>query len=284
MIYNKYGMTFKNMRKQNKYTLSDFAEVGIAASTLSDFERGQTMISLEKIDLALQLMGYSLADFDNYLNFYSPTDSIYTLEKIEKAALLKDNKKLQELYNFCKNTNQKYLYLTIKFLLNKGTLEEKNDIINYLYETKIFGIKELALFYTILHQLYPKDIINIMKRLKQHAKGMSNSEIYHRHLSHLIIEVIITLSNYGLKDEAYYFVKRVDELNLAQSMLLRNLFEAAKGFWVYHFENKSTGIQRINKVLEILTLAADPTISSFYYEKFEALLEIQLKRNCYQIK
>ena len=96
-----------------------------------------------------------------------------------------------------------------------------------------------------MHQLAPQDILNIMKRLKQYGKGMSNSEIYHRHLSHVILEVITVLSNYGLKDEAHYFIKRVEELNLAQSMLLRNLFKAVKGLWVYNFENKLKGKEQI---------------------------------------
>ncbi|WP_285142181.1 helix-turn-helix domain-containing protein [Lactococcus petauri] len=136
MVYKKYGITFQNMRKQNKFTLSEFAEVGIATSTLSDFERGLTMISLEKIDLALQLMGYSLSDFDSHLNFYSPTDPIHLLEEVEHAVLLKDNKKLHTLHKTCRETRQKYICLMIKFILKEGSLEEKDELINYLYDTK----------------------------------------------------------------------------------------------------------------------------------------------------
>lgn len=224
MVYKKYGITFQNMRKQNRFTLSEFGEVGIPTSTLSDFERGRTMISLEKIDLALQLMGYSLSDFDSHLNFYSPTDPIHLLEEVEHAVLSKDNKRLHTLHKTCKETKQNYICLMIKFLLKEGSLEEKNELINYLYDTKAYGIKELSIFYTIMHQLIPQDILNIMKRLKEYGKGMSNSETYHRHLSFVMLEVILVLSNYGLKDEADYFIKRVEELKLAQTMLLRNLF------------------------------------------------------------
>ncbi|MFK4912289.1 MULTISPECIES: Rgg/GadR/MutR family transcriptional regulator [Lactococcus] len=274
MVYQKYGITFKNMRKQNKFTLADFSEVGLASSTLSDFERGLTMISLEKIDLALQLMGCSLSDFDSHLNFYSPTDPIYILQELERAILFNDSPKLKDLYITCKQTKQRNLCLTIKFLLKKGTLEEKNEIVNFLYETKAFGIKELSIFYIIMHQLAPQDILNIMKRLKQYGKGMSNSEIYHRHLSHVILEVITVLSNYGLKDEAHYFIKRVEELNLAQSMLLRNLFKAVKGLWVYNFENKLKGKEQIKKAMEILLLAAQPEVAQFHQERFKMLVDL----------
>ena len=202
MVYQKYGITFKNMRKQNKDFLADFFRK-YQSSTLSDFERGLTMISLEKIDLALQLMGCSLSDFDSHLNFYSPTDPIYILKELERAILFNDSPKLKDLYMTCKQTKQRNLCLTIKFLLKKGTLEEKNEIVNFLMETKAFGIKELSIF--LHHHLAPQDILNIM--LKNMEKGCP--EIYHRHLSHVILEVITVLSNYGLKDEAYYFIKEL---------------------------------------------------------------------------
>lgn len=264
------------MRKQNRFTLSEFAEVGIPTSTLSDFERGLTMISLEKIDLALQLMGYSLSDFDSHLNFYSPTDPIHLLKEVEHAVLLKDNKKLHNLHKTCKETKQKYICLMIKFLLKEGSLEDKDELINYLYDTKAYGIKELSIFYTIMHKLTPQDILNIMKRLKKYGQGMSNSETYHRHLSFVMLEVILVLSNYGLKDEADYFIKRVEELKLAQTMLLRNLFEAAKGVWVYHFENREEGVNRIKKVLEILYLGADLVVARYHQEKIAELMDLDI--------
>lgn len=276
MVYKKYGITFQNMRKQNRFTLSEFAEVGIPTSTLSDFERGRTMISLEKIDMALQLMGYSLSDFDSYLNFYSPTDPIHLLKEVEHAVLSKDDKKLHSLQKTCTETKQKYICLMIKFLLKEGSLEEKNELINYLYDTNVYGIKELSIFYTIMYQLIPQDILNIIKRLKEYGKGMSNSETYHRHLSFVMLEAILVLSNYGLKDEADYFIKRVEELKLAQTMLLRNLFEATKGLWIYHFKSKEEGIKQVTKVLEILQLGADPVVARYHQEKFVAIIKIDL--------
>ncbi len=83
MVYKKYGITFQNMRKQNRFTLSEFGEVGIPTSTLSDF--------------------------DSHLNFYSPTDPIYLLKEVEHAVLSKDDKKLHSLQKTCTETKQKYI-------------------------------------------------------------------------------------------------------------------------------------------------------------------------------
>lgn len=275
MIYKKYGTTFKEMRKQNGFTLADFSLVGLPTSTLSDFERGKSMISLDKVNSALQLMGYSLSDFDAHLNYYSPTDPVYILQEVEKAILSNDSHRLEELLEACQVTNQRYVCITIKILLKKGTNEEKNDLINFLYETKIFGIKELTIFIAIMCQLAPQDIINIMDRIKKYAKGMSGSENYHRHLSLVILEVIVILSKYGLKDKSQYYIRRIRELNLAQTMFLNNFFHGVEGYWIYCFEDKLKGRKQVLKFLEVQHLTGQPEQAKFFQEQFNNLMDLQ---------
>lgn len=41
MVYKKYGLIFKNLRKYNDFKLTYFSTVGIPTLTLSDFERGK---------------------------------------------------------------------------------------------------------------------------------------------------------------------------------------------------------------------------------------------------
>ncbi|BAV01858.1 hypothetical protein LG21E20_08690 [Lactococcus formosensis] len=53
MIYKKYGEVFKKLRLQHHLLLSDFERVGLSKSTLSYFENGKSMISLDKLDPCL---------------------------------------------------------------------------------------------------------------------------------------------------------------------------------------------------------------------------------------
>lgn len=274
MTYNKYGITFRKIRKQSGCTLAEFSSIGIPASTLSDFERGKTIISLDKIDSALQLIGSSLSDFDYYLNHYTPTETNLILQEIKKSILFKDITRLRELQSICKETNQNYIYLTIKFLLQEGSLNEKNMLINYLYETKFFGIKELNIFYIIMDYLAPQDILNIIKNLKERGKGMESSDLHYHPLSLVLLEAIIVLSKYGLKKESYHLLERIQVLNLAQTMFLKNLFHGVEGFWIYCFKNKSEGKEKIQEFLVIQHRAGQPEVARFYQKKFEALLEL----------
>ena len=68
MVYKKYGEVFKKLRKQAAISLLEFEKLGISSSTVSDFERGKSMMSFEKVDICLQLIGVSLEEYENFLN------------------------------------------------------------------------------------------------------------------------------------------------------------------------------------------------------------------------
>ena len=55
-VYKKYGDCFKKLRNQKNLGLSYFSKIGINRANLSRFERGQTMMSFERVDLMLEEM------------------------------------------------------------------------------------------------------------------------------------------------------------------------------------------------------------------------------------
>ncbi len=68
MIENdKYGVIFKEIRTNQGFKAKDLATV-VPVATLSEFENGKRMLSADKISQALELMGFSLADFEYLTN------------------------------------------------------------------------------------------------------------------------------------------------------------------------------------------------------------------------
>lgn len=53
------------------------------------------MLSLEKIDKTLKLMGYTLSDFDSYINHYQSSDLVYIIQGIGKALPTKNIQRLE---------------------------------------------------------------------------------------------------------------------------------------------------------------------------------------------
>ncbi|MDH8063404.1 helix-turn-helix transcriptional regulator, partial [Lactococcus lactis subsp. lactis] len=71
MPYKRYGEIFKKLREQKNFSLSHFSEIGISKASLSRFELGQTMISFERLDSALQEMNVTLAEYEHFINNFS---------------------------------------------------------------------------------------------------------------------------------------------------------------------------------------------------------------------
>lgn len=268
MIYKKYGTTFKNMRKDSKFKLTDFKSIGIAPSTLSEFERGKTMIGLEKIDAALQLIGSSLSEYDNFLNHYTSTNSLDIFHDVEEAVIHNDLNKLNQIYKICQHTDQKIICLSIKILLGKAKTEEKDDLVSFLYDVKNWGGKELYIFYILIEHISPKDILNILKELNTKGEGMYASPKYNRGLVIVLCEAILALSHYGYKSEAKNIINLIENKHLTQNPFLNDIFYATKGFWIYYFEDKENGHRIIKNFFKMRHLIDQPATTKFFHEKY----------------
>ncbi|MDN5488489.1 MAG: helix-turn-helix domain-containing protein, partial [Lactococcus lactis] len=98
MPYKRYGEIFKKLREQKNFSLSHFSEIGISKASLSRFELGQTMISFERLDSALQEMNVTLAEYEHFINNFSMDYKEEFLEDIILADIADDVDKLHSLY------------------------------------------------------------------------------------------------------------------------------------------------------------------------------------------
>ena len=71
MVYKKYGQVFRKLRKQRGLPLIYFEPLGISKAALAKFECGETMMSFERLTLALQTLDVSLEEFEHHLNHFS---------------------------------------------------------------------------------------------------------------------------------------------------------------------------------------------------------------------
>lgn len=70
MVNHLYGKVFKQIRTQKKLPLSYFQKLGIDKAVVSRFERGKTMVSIERVDAMLQEMNVSLAEYELMINHF----------------------------------------------------------------------------------------------------------------------------------------------------------------------------------------------------------------------
>lgn len=270
MIYKKYGEVFKSIRRQQGFVISDFTSIGIPKSTLSDFESGKTMISLAKVDAALQRMGSGLSQFDNYLNNYITADTVLLLEEAEEAYFKENSEKLKDLLTTCEELGYWIIYSSIKVILMEHDDEDVRRIINFLLKAKTWGRTELYTYYIILTFLDKDDIIDILKIFKKNSNGICKSKIFNREIVLVLCRASAILAYRGYKEESKQILKDIEDQGLAEDrMFLRTLLYGTKGVWIYHFENKSEGREKIDFFLDIQEKIGPPEVSKYFKERYK---------------
>ncbi|MFQ6324408.1 hypothetical protein [Lactococcus garvieae] len=270
----QYGKTFKEMRKSAQVPLTYFSKVGIPASTLSDFERGHSMITLEKLDNALQLMEYSLADYDNFLNHYTTTDYDYLLDQSEKYTVNNDVTKIEQLIEICKRTNQERIAIALNIMIGNYSAEGKEELVSYLYSLRYFSTRDLWILYILISHIHPKDTINILYNLLDRGTGLSKSEKHKRVLALALSEAVLFLSYFNYKDESKKIMNIIIENDIFSGMFFHNYWGAVEGYWEYHFQDQKLGRQKIDRFFKIQHLAGIPEVTKFYEKKFKNLIDL----------
>ncbi|MDG6189322.1 helix-turn-helix domain-containing protein [Lactococcus formosensis] len=92
MSYIKYGESFRALRKQHKKTLGYFESIGISKSTLSQFENGKTLLSFDKLDMALQKMNVTMTSYILMINNSESEYFIMQFREIERGYMTRNKK------------------------------------------------------------------------------------------------------------------------------------------------------------------------------------------------
>lgn len=269
MPYKKYGETFRRIREQKRLALSSFVSIGISKGTLSKFERGESMMSFDKVVFALQYMGITLEEFEHFLNGYSLSESAQLLEELKRATITQDKEMLFELSEAAEREGFHFIALSAKCSYTSLSPNEIDDITDYLYEVTVWSYKALCIFYYTMHALATRDILHILDFFLAKAHELFNSEKHRNYLVQVCCRAICILSCRKQKESAEYILQRLDTYKLVNSMFLRNLHSITEGFWIYCFEDKLKGDTQMLKALDVFYAVSTPEIAKYYQCQYD---------------
>ncbi|WP_285023809.1 Rgg/GadR/MutR family transcriptional regulator [Lactococcus garvieae] len=277
MVYAKYGEIFKKIRVQNKFLLTDFETINISKSVISKFERGETMISFEKLFFALDMMGVTLRDYEYYLNNSTISESEYLVNQVLIAELQQNTEKLALLKDQAESVDWK-IALVIKSIEEPLSLSDKNKLHNYFLSLKAsWYYSDLCLFFLSIHELRTEDILNILRLffLENHPILQSERGIYYVVKS--CCRAITLLSFRNRKEEANEIIISIQAIYHQESMYLNNLLRFCKGFWLYKFEDKFVGDSMMVQSLNIFKELCPSYIAKYYQDKYERYVSSNTK-------
>lgn len=272
MVYPKYGLTFRKIREQKQLSLSFLEKAGISKPALSKFERGQTMMSFEKVFLALQVMDVTLSEFEYILHDFICDEKYTLLGQIESALIEQKEESLIKLQQQAESTNFLFVSLAAKASYRKLTVDESEKVTDLLYEIKIWGKLELTFLYLIVQELNGKDIIYLFKQFFRKKQDFFNSEIHSAIFSKACFRGIQRLCALGYKEESAYLIEQLYVYEVIHSMFLRVIQQIIHGYWIYCFSNQVKGQKIMLKGLKVVQEVAKPEIATYCLSVYENMI------------
>ncbi|MCT3136469.1 helix-turn-helix domain-containing protein [Lactococcus lactis subsp. lactis] len=254
MVYFKYGKAFHDLRIQHGFSLSAFEELGIAKSTLSNFENGKSMLSFDRLDFALQKMNVSPLDYSLMINNGEQDNYISIFDEIEHAYYQRNIKQLQYIYEINKegSNEQKLIAFSARGLYRRLTIEELNEIEFYLKGVQFWGFFELSILANIGDKLDNSIINNIIDDLR-YDKAYYENNLYYRVLIYrFFYKIIFKFIDSEKKEKAQEILMISKQFFMPGDVMSHVIIYFAESFYCYYYTDKKQGKMQLQETLKFL--------------------------------
>lgn len=254
MVYFKYGKAFHDLRIQHGFSLSAFEELGIAKSTLSNFENGKSMLSFDRLDFALQKMNVSPLDYSLMINNGEQDSYTSIFDEIEKAYYQRNIKQLQEIYQ--ENSNgtkeQKLLAYSAKGLYQHLPADEIGEIEDYLKGIQFWGLFELSLLANIGDKLSDTQISYILDDLLFNKIYYENDLYYRVLIYRFLYKVILHYIDSGNQNKAKEVLDISQSYFMPGDVMSRVIINYAESFYIHFYIDEEKGKNQLLDTLKFL--------------------------------
>ncbi|MBU5242504.1 helix-turn-helix domain-containing protein [Lactococcus lactis] len=254
MVYFKYGKAFHDLRIQHGFSLSAFEELGIAKSTLSNFENGKSMLSFDRLDFALQKMNVSPLDYSLMINNGEQDSYISIFDEIEQAYYQRDIKHLQEIYqeNRSGSKEQKLVAYSAKGLYQHLLSQEIDELEDYIKGIQFWGLFELSILANIGDKLNDTLIDNILEDFL-YNKSYYENDLYYRVLIYrFLYKVILNYVDTGKKENAQEILEISKQFFMPGDVMSRVIINYAQSFYCYYYIDEKKGKNQLQDTLRFL--------------------------------
>lgn len=188
MTYHLYGEKFKELRTQKQLPLSYFEEIGMNKGDLSRFEHGKQMIGFERLDVMLQQMNVSLAEYELIINNFVPDFQEAFLNDVDEADFNQDKPKLTKLYEEARETGYGLLAIATKARYDKLEEKEITYVLDFLNKIKEWGYFELSVLYFVLDDLSTLELRKVFRDFETKSHNYYGLPKYSRRILPIVAD------------------------------------------------------------------------------------------------
>lgn len=268
MVYEKYGKTFKKLRKQRGFKLTSFKKLGISPSALCKFERGISLLKFDKLVMALSELSITLSDYEKCLNDYDLDNHELLIQNIIISICKKDLEKISAMYEEALKIGEQYLAIAVKSNYSELNFEEREKVYVYFEQISFWRYTDLYTFYLFLDLLEAPQISFVITGFFSINSEVFNSIEHRNRVTHIICKAAMIFISNGYKEKSMKLLGYVLYKEYKHTMYTKNLLNFVLGFWEIEFGEKRKGFELMGEALKLFDLLSFPGVSDYYMELY----------------
>ena len=178
------GELYKELRVARGLKQKDVARKGLSIAQLSKFENGQTMLSADKLLIAIESIHMTFEEFGHKLNNYELPKDIILGKKISTLFLKQDIKGLEYLLTEVLQSEETDQYQRIQsFIIENAihsldqnyeiNIEDRKVLVDYLFSIESWTWFELYIFGNTMTLISDEDLLFFGRNLSERTKEYS---------------------------------------------------------------------------------------------------------------
>ena len=280
------GELYKDLRIARGLKLKDVVHKNLSIAQLSRFENGLSMLSADKLLLAIEgihmtfsefghaLKNYEVSHFFKLTNRLSKLQSLSDIEGIQKILRTYESFEIFDVYN---RLNKLIIDVAIFTLDHKHYIsdDDKEFLTTYLYSIEEWTEYELVLFGNTMVILSDEDLLflgkSFVKRYKLYLSILSNKKATEKSLLNLIL-ILIERKRYY---HANYFIYRLEEILTYQDMFARVTLTFFNLLVSYLQNEEKIDKTKLINYIKIVQELDNPILANFLKRNLEELTQNQ---------
>ncbi|WP_117283135.1 helix-turn-helix domain-containing protein [Streptococcus intermedius] len=285
------GEFYRELRIARGVKQNEVACEGLTASQLSKFELGQSMLSADKLFLAIEGINMTFAEFAYKLNNYQESQHIQLGHQIVDLFVRQDKDSLEDLLNKVQEKVSSQQYIRLNKIVIQNALhsldssyilkeEDKQFITAYLFAIDSWTWFELYLFFNTMPLLSDQDLLflstALLEKSQQFQQLMQNKLYLKKGLLNVISELL---------ERGYYRYVPLFEIELEKILTVYDIFENILLkflreiciFLKFNGSNKKE-IETFIQSLEVLDNPQLIALLTLKLQQYEKLLEAEANR------
>lgn len=259
MVYAKYGDIFRKFRKQKNVSLTFLAnKSGISKATISQFENGKSLISLDRLERLLECLSITISDYFLLINNGIPEYFITKFQQIEAAFYNQDQDMLEDIHEsflLYYDEEMELVAISAKAVYQQLAPHELIKLEKLFYQKEMWDLFEL---YILIHTIERLDVNTVREIIESINKNfflrdyLSVLHEYRALIINVLIKAIIVFIEDNDQISAKKTLERLNRLITEFDLTTKTITLTLKGCIIYWFSNEKLGEEFINDSFDIM--------------------------------